>query len=165
MGRAAPLLSSSSADRLASHHEHLPRAARPVQSRADAPALGRAGPGEQRLRAHHRWHALLRRGEIGVPQPAGRVWDLLWEMGAASHRACRSHAQVRGKQGSLRGWCRGRAEPDGAQKAPRKAMARALCSSAAPHSLHKPAKPKVPLVWYEAQSRNWGGDCPFRLSL
>lgn len=85
--------------------------------------------------------------------------------GAASHRACRSHAQVRGKQGSLRGWCRGRAEPDGAQKAPRKAMARALCSSAAPHSLHKPAKPKVPLVWYEAQSRNWGGDCPFRLSL
>lgn len=66
MGRAAPTaaaaLSPLSSDRSATHHEDLPRAARSLHSRADAPALGWAGPGEQRLRAHHRWHAILRRG-------------------------------------------------------------------------------------------------------
>lgn len=51
-----------SPDRFATHPVHLPWAPTPLHRCADAPALGRPGPGDQRLRAHVGWDEICGRG-------------------------------------------------------------------------------------------------------
>lgn len=51
-----------SPDRFATHPVHLPWAPTPLHCCADAPALGRPGPGDQRLRAHVGWDEIRGRG-------------------------------------------------------------------------------------------------------